>query len=129
MEINDQFINVHGTTYRILDISVINNEKGYAVGSAEEGAMFWCTESQIQARLDARLWRRVGSPFKPLYECPSGNMLDIIWSPIRKEVELTVIPGEYSKKDGALPLSIDIDPDHIPHIIEHLLKVQKQSKA
>ena len=129
MELNDQFTDVHGLTYKILDISVINNEKCYAVGSAEQGSMFWYTESQIQTRLVAGVWRRVGSPFKPLYECPSGNMLDIVWNPGRKEVELTVIPGEYSKEDGALPLSIDVDPDHIPLIIEHLLKVQKQSKA
>lgn len=61
------------------------------------------------------------------YEDPGENILTSIWSPERGEVELHLTPGHHEVEEmNAVPLSIDVAPEHLPHIAETLLQMYKE---
>jgi len=61
------------------------------------------------------------------YEDPGENVLTSIWSPERGEVELHLTPGHYEVEEmNAVPLSIDVAPEHLPDIAAKLIQMYNE---
>lgn len=65
-----------------------------------------------------------------LYEDPGENTLTLDWASDRGEVEMTLNPGHYEvEEDNAVPVSIDVDPDHLPYLASKLLELYGKIKG